>query len=331
MMNARELATYMKNRYEDQKIYVPTFVPPADQVAAYGNPDQYGEGTNWFKLMTRTAPIQDYNVSFQSAREKSSSTVIAGYLEQQGVLINTSTKLYSLRYNADLSLSNNKLKIGVNVAPSYRLDHNNRVSTDGVGGWFENGMEASPLETPYNADGSLKRFVKSPGMVDYINPVARFLGTKDDYITTRILGNAYLNYEFLQDLSLKTNFGVDKGFETRNNFISGVIAPTQGVPTAINQSFDNGSYTAEANLVYNKTFGTDHHIEALGGYSVQQYRGYSATINGTNFPSDDIQYLSAATSITSATSGLSEYSLMSTIGRLNYNYKGKYLLSRSHT
>lgn len=327
MMNAREFATYMKNRYEDQKIYVPTFVPPADQVAAYGNPEQYGEGTNWFKLMTRTAPIQDYNVSFQSAREKSSSTVIAGYLEQQGVLINTSTKLYSLRYNADLSLSNNKLKIGVNVAPSYRLDHNNRVSTDGVGGWFENGMEASPLETPYNADGSLKRFVKSPGMVDYINPVARFLGTKDDYITTRILGNAYLNYEFLQGLSLKTNFGVDKGFETRNNFISGVIAPTQGVPTAINQSFDNGSYTAEANLVYNKTFGTDHHIEALGGYSVQQYRGYSATINGTNFPSDDIQYLSAATSITSATSGLSEYSLMSTIGRLNYNYKGKYLLS----
>jgi TonB-linked SusC/RagA family outer membrane protein len=327
MMNAREFATYMKNRYEDQKIYQPTFVPAADQVAAYGNPEQYGEGTNWFKLMTRTAPIQDYNISFQSAREKSSSTVIAGYLEQQGVLINTSTKLYSLRYNADLSLSNNKLKIGINVAPSYRLDHNNRVSTDGVGGWFENGMEASPLETPYNADGSLKRFVKSPGMVDYINPVARLLGTKDDYITTRILGNAYLNYEFLQGLSLKTNFGVDKGFETRNNFISGVIAPTVGIPTAINQSFDNGSYTAEANLVYNKTFGTDHHIEALGGYSVQQYRGYNATINGTNFPSDDIQYLSAATSITAGTSGLSEYSLLSTIGRLNYNYKGKYLLS----
>lgn len=327
LMNAREFATYMKNRYEDQKLYQPGFVPPADQVAAYGNPEQYGEGTNWYHLMTRTAPIQDYNVTFQSAREKSSSTVIAGYLEQQGVLINTSTKLYSLRYNADLSLSNNKLKLGVNVAPSYRLDHNNRVATDGVGGWFENGMEASPLESPYNADGSLKRFVKSPGMVDYLNPVARFTGTKDDYITTRILGNAYLNYEFLQGLSLKTNFGVDKGFETRNNFVSGVIASTAGVPTAINQSFDNGSYTAEANLVYNKTFGTNHHIEALGGYSVQQYRGYSATINGTNFPSDDIEYLSAATSITSATSNLSEYSLLSTIGRLNYNYKGKYLLS----
>ena len=58
LMNAREFATYMKNRYEDQKIYQPTFVPAADQVAAYSNPEQYGEGTNWFDLMTRTAPTQ---------------------------------------------------------------------------------------------------------------------------------------------------------------------------------------------------------------------------------------------------------------------------------
>lgn len=335
IMNAREFAQFMKERAEDSHKYEPGFVlaNPALYWEAYGNPESLGEGTNWFDQVTRTAPVQDYNLTFQSAREKSSSTVVAGYQEQQGVLINTGTKLYSLRYNSDLSLSNNKLKIGVNVAPSYRLDHNNRVSTDGVGGWFQQALEASPLIAPYKEDGSLQRLVSTPGMVGYISPLARFLGTKDDYITTRILGNAYLNYEFLTGLSFKTMVGIDKGFETRNNFLNNVAAAAENVPTAINQSFDNGSYTAEANLVYHKTLFTNHNIEALVGYSVQEYRGYSATLNGTGFPGEDIPYLSAATSITpgsgNTTTGsfLSEYALLSTIGRLNYNYKGKYLLS----
>jgi TonB-dependent SusC/RagA subfamily outer membrane receptor len=251
-MNAREFATFMKQRAEDGLTYEPGYKVAADYAAAYDNPGKYDEGTNWFKLLTRDAPIQSYDLVVQSAREHSSSTVIVGYQEQQGVIINNDTKLFSLRFNQDLSLHHDKLKMGFNLAPSYRVDHNNRLGTDGVGGYFERFFEASPLVSPYDANGNYLRNVHSPGMVAYINPLATYNLTNDDYYTTRILGNAYLNYEFLPGLSLKTNIAIDKGAETRKYFQSGQVTGTVGQTTGTSSSVDNGSWTAEANLVIKK-------------------------------------------------------------------------------
>ena len=321
MMTARGFAQYMKERYEDRVKYE-NFTGALE--AEYKNPEQYGDGTNWFKVLTQTAPIQSYDLIIQSARERSSTAVVAGYQSQEGVIINTGTKLYSLRLNHDLSLSNNKIKIGFNVAPSYRKDHN-RLSTDGVGGLFERIFESSPLFAPVNPDGTMPKFVNSPGMVAYINPYAQFTLSQDHYITTRILANSYLNYEFLKGLSLKTNLALDKGGETRKQFSPSLIT-TNSIATGLSSSVDNYSWTAEAMLNYNKTFG-DHSIEALAGYSGQKFEQVSNSVSGTNFPSDDIPYLSAATAISAGSSNTTQYSLLSTIGRLNYNYKGKYLLS----
>jgi len=326
MMTAREFATFMKERGEDGLKYEPGYTIAADYRAAYDRPEQYGEGTNWFDLLTRSAPIQSYDLTVQSAREHSSSTVIAGYQEQQGVVINNGTKLFSLRFNQDFTSANNKLKVGFNLAPSYRMDHNNRLSSDGVGGYFERFFEASPLISPYNPDGTYIRNVASPGMVAYINPLATYELTNDDYNTTRILGNGYLNYEFLPGLTVKTNLGVDKGAEMRKYFQGGLVTGTQGQTTGTSSSVDNGSWTAEGNLTYNKTFAKDHSIDALVGYSAQQFSSYSNTLTGLGFASDDIEYLGAATSVTGS-SGAGSYALLSAIARINYAYKGRYLLS----
>jgi TonB-linked SusC/RagA family outer membrane protein len=321
MMNANQFATFMNERYQDQVRYEGVKTPID---TTYENPAKYGAGTDWFKALTRTAPIQSYDLTVQTAREKSSSTVMAGYQAQDGVIVNTGTKLFSLRINQDLTLSDGKLKIGFNLAPSYRLDHNNRLTTDGVGGLFERFFEASPLRPIYNPDGSYYKNAYSNGMVSYINPLAQLMLNKDDYITTRILGNAFLNYEFLPGLSLKTNIGADKGAETRNQFTPSTIITTQA--TGLASSVDNYSWTAETNLQYNKTIANDHNIEALIGYSAQKFDQVGNSVSGTGYPDDDIPYLSAATSISAGTSTTAQYSLLSTIGRLNYNYKGKYLL-----
>jgi TonB-linked SusC/RagA family outer membrane protein len=327
MMNGTQWAQFMQQRFQDKILYEnpATAIPLEYQ----GDVTRYGEGTDWFHLMTRSAPVQSYSLSVQSARERSSSTVIAGYQEQQGVIINTSTKLFSLRLNQDMSLANNKLKLGFNIAPSYRIDHNNRVTSEGVGGYYERVFESSPIVAPYNPDGSYTVGVSSQGMVAYINPLAIIKETIDDYYTTRILGNAYLNYTILPGLMLKTNIGIDKGIETRKQFSPSIAltsSTTAVQSTGISRSDDNYSYTGEAFLNYTKTFLTNHHFEALAGYAVQRYFGLSSQINATAFPSDEIPYLSNATSITAATSGTTQYSLLSQIGRVNYNYKGKYLL-----
>jgi TonB-linked SusC/RagA family outer membrane protein len=328
-MNGEQWAQFMKEKFEDAKKYEAPFTATVPEI--YQNPSQYGEGTNWADLLTRTAPIHQYNLNILSAREKSSSAVILGYQEQQGVIINTGTKLFSLRINNDVSLGKrSQLKAGFNLAPSYRLDHNNRLNSDGVGGFYERIFESSPINQPYNADGSYAYGAFSTGMSPYPNPLALLKESMDDYATTRILANGYINYEFIPGLTLKTNVGVDKGAETRNQFSPSITLSTSAAApvasTGLSSSIDNFSYTAESYLDYQKTFKTDHHFAALAGYSIQRFETKTNSVSGTGFASDDIPYLSQASIISAGTSGTSQYSLLSAIGRLNYDYKGRYLL-----
>jgi TonB-linked SusC/RagA family outer membrane protein len=322
MMTAREFAEFQNEYYEDKVKYEGTGTLAAD----YKNPERYGDGTNWFNTLTRNAPIQNYDLLVSSATGKSSTTLMVGYQDQQGVVINTGTKLFSLRLNQDFNLMNNKLKISFGIAPSYRIDHNNRLTTEGVGGLIEKIVEASPLIAPIDSNGKMPLNVHSAGMVANINPYAQLIGIKDDYKTTRILGNAFLSYEVLKGLSVKGSIALDKGAETRNRYSPTYLSSTS-VATGTSSSVDNYSWTAEATVNYAKTFFDDHRIEVLAGYSAQQFEQESNSVNATNFPSDDVEYLSAATSITSGASNATAYSLVSTIGRLNYSFRGKYLLS----
>ncbi|AWO02122.1 TonB-dependent receptor [Chitinophaga alhagiae] len=331
-MNGTEWARFMQERFED-KVKYENFNPASIPAEYQGDVTRYGKGTDWHDLLTQTAPIQSYSLSLLSAREKSSSAVIAGYQEQEGVVINTGSKLISLRLNHDMTLADNKLKVGFNLAPSYRMDHNNRLPSDGIEGYYAKILESSPILGPYNEDGSYRIGAFSPGMTSYVNPLARVKESQDDYKTTRILGNAYANYTLVPGLVLKVNLGIDKGAETRNQYLPQVAlntSPNLSVrSTAISSSVDNYSYTGEAFVNYQKTLMEDHHLEALVGYAVQKFKEENNSISATGFPSDDVRYISAASEITSATSNMTQHSMLSEIGRLNYSYKRKYLLQGS--
>lgn len=320
MMTAREYAQFMKERHEDNLKYgYPSTLDPL-----YENPAQYGEGTNWFDVLTQSAPIQNYDLTVATSRENASSVVVAGYQNQKGVVVNSGSQLFSLRLNQDYRFNDDRLKLGFGLAPSYRKDHNNRLE-DGIQGIVQKTSEASPLIAPYDEEGNFVKFVHVPGMVTYINPLARYLLQVDDYHTTRILGNAYLHYGLAKGLALKTNVGLDMGMETRQYFSPSLLS-TNDISTGTSSSVNNYSYTAEAYLDYRKTFG-DHAVEALIGASGQRFDQESNTVSGQDFATDDVPYLSQASVITGGSSNATAYSLLSYIGRLNYNYLGKYLLS----
>lgn len=325
MMNAREFAQFHKERYEDRVKYE-NFTGKLDDV--YLNPEQYGEGTDWYDLLTRSAAVQSYDISISSNKDNSSTLVMAGYQKQDGVIINTDTELFSLRFNQTYRLHNNKINIGANFAPSYRLDHNNRMNSDGVGGLIQKASEASPILSPYEEDGSWRKYVNTAGMVANLNPYAQYELTQDDYITTRLLGNATFKYlDIIEGLAFKANIGVDMGQERRDYFVPAIIT-SNNKATGTSSSVNNYSYTAEAFLEYTKSFG-DHNINALIGYSAQKFDQKTNGVTGTDYLTDDIPYLEVATQITSGYSRATQYSLLSYIGRINYNYRSKYILSAS--
>lgn len=323
MMTANQYATFMKERFEDMIKYENY---KGEIPVEYQNPAQYGEGTNWFDLLTRTASQQNYDISISSAKENSSTMVVGGYQQQDGVVVNSGTKLFSLRVNQSFDLVDDKLKLGVNLAPSYRLDHNNRLA-DGIQGIVQKTAEASPLFAPYDENGNYTRFVSSPGMVSYINPLARYELTVDDYKTTRILGNAYANYEIVDGLKLNGLVGIDMGREFRQYFVPSFLN-TNNISSGTSSAVENYSYTSELNLNYERYFG-DHHVDAMIGVSGQSFRQVSNSVSGQNFASDDIPYLNVAANITGGSSNAASYALLSYLGRLNYSYKSKYLLSLS--
>ncbi len=99
----------------------------------------------------------------------------------------------------------------------------------------------------------------------------------------------------------------------------------QAPPQPASGTFNSGFYYSwllENILTYNKSF-KDHNFELLAGYSAQKYTWEGSSLNATDYPDDEIAWLDAAATTTGG-SNMTEWSMLSYISRLNYNYKNKY-------
>ncbi|WP_198315778.1 TonB-dependent receptor [Chitinophaga tropicalis] len=342
VMNGTELATYMKGFYEDKARYenYTGGIP-----AAYQNPEEYGEGTDWYSLLMRDAPVQSYSLSFSTGNERSTLSVIGGYFNQQGIMKNSGYKRYSLRINADMNL-NDHIRIGANLAPSLQLEHNNRQGTnfnvDGQRAILASALMIPSMGSPYNTDGSLALGIQGfPGMFSWANPLRQLLETNDDATRTRLLGNIYTEIKFLKDFSFNTSFNYDIGLFARKKFVpSTAVGGFNNVPianappgdkSAYGESNFNYSYnwTNENILNWQHTFNGKHAVKVLLGQSTQQFSDYRNNLTGRDFPDNSVEYLNAATRFTLSNSTSEGWALVSYFARLNYDFKGKYLLQAS--
>ena len=322
MMNAREWAEFQNEYYEDRVKYE-GYTGELDPL--YENPERYGEGTDWFDVMTRSAAIQKYDLSLFKGGDNYSTSAMIGYSMQDGVVENTGVKMISARLNQMFKLKD-FAEIGINVAPSYKLDHNSLMAFDGVNNIFNKALQASPLVAPVDENGNMPLYVNTSPMLNNINPYKIIMETVDDYATARLLANGYLSITPMKGLTLKTSLATDMTWERRKYFRPASIT-ADNVATGTSSYYNDYTWISETNLTYANTFKEAHKLEVLLGFSAQKYTKESNSLSGSNFSSDDIPYLSNATSITSGTSNITEYALLSLLGRINYNYRGKYLIS----
>jgi TonB-linked SusC/RagA family outer membrane protein len=330
LMNAREFATFMKGYYEDKAIYEGyTAGIPAD----YANPDQYGEGTNWYDNILRTAPMENYSLSLSTGTDKVSSSTVLSYFNQQGVLLNTGMERFSFRTNNEFRPSN-WLKIGLNLAPTYQLDHNTRNGTDGSRQVIGISTTASPLVPIYKADGSYNSRVSSFGMLGMSNPVQQLNLLDGNQKTLRILANLYGELEVVKNLKFRSSFNIDFGSADFNQFFGSMYGPGLNPPalprpasqnSSTHSSYNYLSWLNENTLTYNVKL-RNHNIDLLAGYSGQKWERNYRSISGSNFAGDAIPWISGA-AVTSGTNNNEAWSLASAFGRINYDYKGKYFLS----
>lgn len=329
MLTAEEFAQFKKEYYEDAKQPVP---------AEFQNPSQYaGKDNNWYKALLRKAPLQSYNLTVTSNKERSRTSFVGGVFNQQGVVLNNEYKRYSLRMNSEYDISD-KVTVGFNVAPQYVFDNTPRTDGDRGTGILFNALHTWPVMPIYEADGKtltlFNRFPASTGNIfAYPNWVRAANELVNETTTTNLLTNAFIQYRPIKDLVLKSTFNVEmlrsKFFffnpSTATSAIN-VAIPTTAV--SIRQNVENLTWLNENLATYTKSVG-DHNFELLGGFSQQKFTQESTRIQADTYADDRLPTVQGAININrgGTNTGVQEWALTSLLSRLTYNFRGKYLFT----
>jgi TonB-linked SusC/RagA family outer membrane protein len=334
VLNAQEFATYMKELNEDNVRFNLKREPTtADIPVEYQNPAQYAStGTDWLGLITRSAPTHNLNLSVSGGTSNIAGYLSGGFLRELGTVLGTDFTRSSLRASVSADPSR-KLRVGLNLAPTYEIRN---LPVQGGAGRGENGSPAaaaiaSPLLSPFLADGSWRAMIQSPGNLNLPNPLMYLKQYRNIYRNLRGLGTAFVEYRPLAGLTLKSQASTDYSEQQNSNYRPSTLgvqfsAPPR-IPVANYIESNYVNWLTEQTATYDRTLGGGHHLQLLGGFSVQAQRQIGGTFNGTNYPNDDIQTLNAAALITGSTDA-QRWGLISYLSRLNYDFgDGKYLVS----
>lgn len=297
---------------------------------------QYGEGTDWLDLIFRGAAMTNVAVSMAGGTDKAKYAVSGSYFNQDGIVRGTSFDRYNLRFNGDMNLSK-KLKIGNSLLLSRTVEIP-RNTYDPFNSLLLLAMSAPPTVSPRNPDGTWSGGNGAEDGYNEPNPLYDIFVPQLTNTRFRSIGSIYADYEVIPGLNLRANFGLD--FVMQNIRIWNPATPsTGGRPITITGFQDqvnySPSYLAEYTATYTKSFAEHHHFTLLGGYTIQdnQFNVLGAGRNG--YIRQDLQVLDDAAVVPQNLSqtfnfgGYGTNRLLSTVARLNYDFKGKYLFSAS--
>lgn len=294
----------------------------------YNDPQNAITRTDWFKEVLKPAYISNQDFSIQGGGESSNYLFSLGYLDNNGVVLNTNYKRYNIRFNSQHEIAKN-LTFGEN----FSVIMTDQKGADTRGGY--DGVLSSALfnmrNTPVWVDQANLIYGTPTG--DFPNPVASLNVRDNRGKGTSIGGNMYLEYKFLQFLTLKTDFGYTSGNSKSKNFLS--IAKGGGRGLMDRNSLSEG-YGNSSTWVWNNTLSFDkridkHHVAALVGMSAEEgiYEWLSSgTAKDFSNESPALRYFNNAGSFPQHVSGSADdYALQSYFGRATYEFADKYLLA----
>ncbi|MEX6689921.1 TonB-dependent receptor [Danxiaibacter flavus] len=317
LLNAADFARTVNDRSIATGI-APTFTQSQiDSFAKYG-------GTDWQNEVFRTAPGQEYLLGISGGGDKTTFYVGGNYLDQKGVLLNSYYKRFSLRTNLNSQLSN-KLSLYINSFVT-RQEKNN-VNGDG-GRWspVTQALAWSPTVPVRDASGNFT--VNDPVSSITYNPVAILLDqnkTEQNTSANILLG---MKYQFAPGLTLDISGGTNYINLQGLNYSGPAVS--NNLPGASRSSAESISLQSTNNLTYTHLFNNVHRLTATAVFEVQTYKnnGFSAAGNNLTFPELGYYNLSQASSY-GVNTAYSNYGLISYLGRVNYSFKDKYLVTGS--
>ncbi|RZK41095.1 MAG: SusC/RagA family TonB-linked outer membrane protein [Pedobacter sp.] len=290
---------------------------------------------DWQDEIFTTGIGQNHQVSASGGTNNVNYFISVNNINQQGIVINTSSKLYSARANVEANL-NQKLKVGLNLSPSYSI--NQDPGYEGKDVVFHNALSMPPVveDTAGVYTNSFKNVPYNYAPA-FNSPVARAENQMGQTKRFRTIASVYGIYTIAKGLIFKTSVNVDNSQSNIMRYTPYTVTNLLSVrnsQTTVNTSgaFLTNNYQSFVNentLNYSTRFKKDHSVNVLLGQSYNNFSSDASTMSSVGgYTHQTIRTLSAAAGVRGNTTGARNL-LLSYFSRAQYSYKGKYLLSAS--
>jgi len=313
---------------------VPRLLPPWASTPIYQGASQtYAEtNTNWQDAYFKTGMMTQHNIGLSGGNDISRFYASVGYFDQTGIAPTVGYKRFNFRINSEHNISK-VFTFGENLylaSGDQAYDANETGSRSNLVNVIRI-MPHMPVYDPTTSDGF--RGVNSVlDGGDPTNPVEdATVKNPGDRTTLKILGTAYAEVNFTKWLRFRSTVGIDyaNGLDYHFQPIfndSGTVAGSSSLLAGIqnNRALSTVQlYTQQ--LSFDKSFGGNHHINAVAVYEYLQQKTRNENASGYQ-SSNDLRTLNNATNVSVQTLK-NEGDLISYVGRITYDYKGKYILS----
>ena len=301
----------------------------ADQIAGYEKGgDPRFPNTDWLDLALQNSVTTRHGIEASGGTEKVKYLVSAGVDHQTGIFPQTQQNVFNVRSSTDVQISR---KLDISFDMRYQLRDMEALGNQQD--IYKQIIGADPTMLAYNPDGS---YAYNAGF--FTNPlVALYEGGQKFTNRHEASGLFKLNYEIIEGLTFTGIANVKytfKGEESQGRKTSYYNWFTQEIVEKGQNTFSDrrdqtAYYNLQALLNYKKSFGI-HNLDILAGY--QQENETSDWLKGarSGYPTDLIWELNPGPKDNWSNDGNGEHwALASFIGRINYDYDNKYILSLS--
>jgi TonB-linked SusC/RagA family outer membrane protein len=290
--------------------------------------------TDWQDLFYKTGLVTDHTLSLLGGSESGNYSFGAGYYLNRGVVPTQDYKRYSLRGSLDQSVGK-YFRLGITTNTLFSQSDGNQVG-------LYNALSMSPIASPYNPDGSLKRTIRMAADEQYVltKDVINTLADNDQWVNRNQTLATYntvfgeIKAPFLSGLKYRFNLGLDyrQGF---NGAYTGKGVNSVNTLSLSGASVDNQRtfhWTFENILTYDKVFAQKHSVNVTALYSNEQNTFDRSNMSGQDIPVDAFTYYNIGRANGQITvdpnnQNYTQSGLSSVMGRIQYAYNSKYLLS----
>ncbi|MEM6342257.1 MAG: TonB-dependent receptor [Bacteroidota bacterium] len=296
-----------------------------EEIEEFERPELLGEGTDWQEAVFRNARMQNYQLTLSGGNKQTRYAMSGSYHQKEGIVVGSRFERFSSKLNLDHSLSD-KVRIGNSLLVSRTRE--NITFNDNSNGVVYTALLMVPNAPVRNADGSFAG-PQEEITLNFDNPVARALDTKDINEKTRVLFNLYFEADLLPWMKYRTEFGSDILYSNHSTFFPSFERGNFFGKSGIRENAQNSFFWINKHLLsFDHTFAEKHTVNALLGFEAQAGRYEFLFASRDNLPTNDLQSINLGDIGQQQTNGgAGHWALLSYFSRLNYNFDDRFLLT----